>query len=301
MGCRLFVPIMPRITKSYVDTITADGSAGHKFTIDLPMMLSERYGKLVRQGQLFKIESVAVRVFNPDTLVQDRLITASGRILWISPTKNRKDAWKSAFRAVQNLRKTHGLKSPNYDFRVGLNDAYPRVVQQAWIRDEDEVLNLTSDSTDQNGIFAVHNSQLGEMVNPADELMNGFGTPYDLVGVNSWQDLDFKEGISDSGFFIQGYASQILESEPFSVSHAGSFDNAGEDDFVGVTNAEYRPIDAFAMCGLLGVVIDTMVPDDTELQSQDYGIEVTVNVKSWTPIISKRKSKKKSTKSKGKK
>ena len=294
---------MVRITVGYENTVAADGSLSNKFLIDIPKMLSERYGKLIRQGQLFKIKSAHVRMVNPNSLVQDNLLTASGRILFYAPTKNRKDAWKSAFRAVANLRKTHGLKSPNYDFRVGLEPTYGAVVQQAWVREEGDTLVLGSEPDNQNGIFAVHNAQLPMNMqtykNPVDERMNGFGTPYDLVGVNSLQDLDFKEGLGgDQGYFVEGEANLTMESIPFSVSHSGAFDNLGTDDHIGVTNAEHIDVNSFAMCGLVGVLIDTQVPDDTETQTEDYGIQVTLDIERWTPIFSPRK---KSKKAKGKK
>ena len=47
-----------------------------------------------------------------------------------------------------------------------------------------------------------------------------------------------------------------------------------------------------AMCGLVGILIDTQVPDDSELQTEDYGIQVTLDVERWTPIFPKRKAKK---------
>ena len=287
---------MVRITEGYTQTVAADGSLQNKFLIDISKHLSQRYGKLVRQGQLFKIKSAHVRVYNPNTLVQDNLLTASGRLLFYSPTKNRKDAWKSAFRAVQNLRKSHGLKSKHYDFRVGLEESFGAVVGQAWVREEDETLTLGGIYDDQNSIFAVHNAQLAmpsQEGHPQDERMNGFGTPYDLVGVNSLNDLDFKEGLGgDAEYFIEGEANAIMESIPFSVAHAGAWDNAGTDDFVGVTNAEHIEVNSMAMCGLVGILIDTQVPDDSELQTEDYGIQVTLDVERWTPIFPKRKAKK---------
>lgn len=285
---------MVRITVGHTASVDMDGSSTQKFLIDIAKELSQRYGKLIRQGQLFKIKSAGVRVYNPNTLVQDNLLSASGRLLFYSPTKHRKDAWKSAFRAVQNLRKTHGLKSKNYDFRVGLESSFGEVVNQAWIRDEDETLNLGGIDDDQNAIFSVHNAQLDNTnASPPDERMNGFGTPYDVVGINALADLDFKEGLyGDSPYFVMGAADQTMDSVPYSVAHAGAFDNSGIEDYGAVTNAENIIVDSMAMCGLVGVTIDTQIPDDSELQTEDYGIQVTLDIEKWTPIFQRRNKKK---------
>lgn len=289
---------MPRITVGHTSTVDMDGASSQRFLIDIAKELSQRYGKLIRQGQLFKIKNVGVRVYNPNTLTQDNLLTASGRLLFYGPTKNRKDAWKSAFRAVQNLRKSHGLKSKNYDFRVGLESSFGEVVNQAWVRSESDELYLGGIDDDRNAIFAVHNAQLDNTnYSPPDERMNGFGTPYDVPGLTEG-DLDFKEGLyGDSPYFIEGAADLTMESIPYSVAHAGSWDNwdltGGINDHVGVTNAENIDVNAMVMCGLIGVTIDTQVPDDSESQTEDYGIQVTIDVEKWTPIFQKRKSKKK--------
>ena len=48
------------------------------------------------------------------------------------------------------------------------------------------------------------------------------------------------------------------------------------------------------MCGLLGVYIDTTTIDDSLGQTADWGIEVSVEVESWTPIMKKSRRTKRS-------
>ena len=90
-----------------------------------------------------------------------------------------------------------------------------------------------------------------------------------------------------------GSADQTMDSIPYSVAHAGAFDNLGTDDFGAVTNAENIIVDSMVMCGLVGVTIDTQIPDDSELQTEDYGIQVTLDIEKWSPIFSRKNQKKK--------
>lgn len=281
---------MPRVTFRGQTTAYADGAGNYTALIDISTLLSGHYGKLIRQGNSFKIKQAGIRVFNPNTAVQDRLLTASGRLVYYSPTHNRKKAWKNAFSAVQRLRRMVGLKEKNYDFRVGLVSSFGDVLQQAWIRSEDDVLTLGDSG--QNGIFDVHNAQIDESLLPKDPNLNGFGFPFDVAGLGVG-DADFKEGLGDGGYFKEGQASATMESIPFMAAMAGSWDNAGEDDFVGATNAEHIPLDDNVMCGLIGVMLDTTVPDDTELQIEDVGLEITLDIESWSSLLPKRRRKKK--------
>lgn len=280
---------MPRISSTFTLSNAADGAMDSKHIIDCAAALSAYYGKLIRQGNAFRIKSYSVRVFNPNTLVQDENLAVAGKLVYYEPTGNRKSAWKKAFRATQHQRKLIGISEKAYDFRVGLHSAYPEVPQQAWIRGQDESLVLGSGSTDRNGIFAVHNAGLVDDTLPEDSEMNGFGTPYDVAAVILAEgDLDFKEGTGDAGFYTPGTASQLAAVLPFQVAASGVYDSSNQEVSTWTT-AQVEECNATAMCGLVGIVIDTTMPDDTVAQTQDVGVEITLDIESWSSLFPKKK------------
>lgn len=284
---------MPTVSSTFSVSNFGDGAGSTNYVIDLAAALSSYYGKLIRQGNAFRITGYGVRVFNPNTVVQDESLSASGKLVFYEPTGNRKKAWKKAFQAVQHQRKLMGITEKGYDFRVGLHSSYAQVPQQAWIRDSGEELSLGSGSTDRNGIFAVHNSGLIDDSLPEDAAMNGFGSPYDFAGLTEG-DADFKDGLGDTGFYTPGTASQLAGILPFQAAAAGIYDAgvfaSGGDIAPAWTNAQMDTCDVTVMCGLLGVVIDTTIVDDTTGQTQDTAIEVMLDVHSWSPLLPKRKS-----------
>lgn len=278
-----------------------DGAMLYRETLDLTRTLSEYYGHLVRQGSVVMVRGVDVRVYNPNSASQDNMVTASGKLCWYAPTGPRKEAWKNAFSAVQRLRRLAGLREEGYDFRVGLgpdvlldgHEDWPEVAQQAWVRSESDELYLGYNSaSDQNSIFAVYNAQLNPTPEPVDPSINGFGFPFDTPWAIGTGDMDFKEGSQDTGFFVEGMASDMMDCVPFSVAHAGAWGNTGvlpsSSSFAGVTNAEHidfhgHPVPV--LCGLMGLEIDTTVPDDATTNPQDFGIEVVIDIEAWSGIF----------------
>ncbi len=280
----------------------SDGSGTVRFLCDLSSELSAMYGKLIRQGSVFKINGIQVRLQNPNTLAQDNSLSAAGRIAYYHPTGNRKKAWRNGFSAVQRLRRQHGLKESGYDFRVALYEisGWDQVDYQAWVKGENDLLVLGNNPSDpERSLFNVHNSALDTVTSPRDTGTSGFGTPYDTPGILP-QDVDFHE--NDNGYFTPGRADIDLQEVGFQVAAAGSFDDFGSGgDYAGWTNAQQINGPIWAMCGLLGVEVDTTIPDDSETQTQDSEIHLYVDVESWTPIVKKKKGRKSRGRRKGRK
>lgn len=277
---------MPRLSWTTGSlSAAADGSFTHRQTLDISAALSEYYGRLVRQGQMFKIRSVDVRLKNPNTLAQDNNLSAAGSLLWIAPTAPRKKAWRNGLRAVQRLRRMAGVKSKDYDFRVGFHPDYGEVVGQAWVRSESNELTLcSSDPTDQNSCFSVWNAG-NQPPTPVDPDLNGFGFPFDTPWALGTGDMDFKEGLGgDATYFTKDEASQQPDATHFQLMFAGAFDAAGLDDYAAGTNAEHIMGPFNVMCGVMGLQIDTTIPDDSETQTEDFEVLITLDVESWSPL-----------------
>lgn len=278
---------MPHLDYSFDVDMAADGAMAQRHLIDLSKDLSALYGRLIRQGQTFKVKSIQVALQQPEGAleVSNKAMAVAGDVYYLHPTGPRKKAWKNALTAVTRMRRLMGIKSNGYDFRVGLrgNSGWDTVENQAWIRSEDNALNLGYDADGQNSVFTVYNDRLMDASLPVDPDYNGFGTPFDLPGLGQG-DLDFTA--NDATYYQQGQASVDMSGLRFQTSFSGAYDDLGSGgDWGAMTNSEVIQGPIWAMCGLLGIDIDTTYVDRSEGQTQNAIIHVSVDVESWTPIV----------------
>lgn len=297
---------MPRLTYRFENTLFQDGAGSHKYLCDISEKLSALYGRLIRQGQVFRIRQIEARIFNPDTAVQDVIMSASGNFIFMTPTSNRKKAWLEAFKAVQANRRllgghTSAPRQSGYDFRIGLAPDYSTDVGiwgegvkfNAWIENDSHSLMLAGHSS--KGIMEVYNDGLNNDAQPHNP-GQGFNTwiakSADAIG----DELDFVN--NEQSFYVEGKASTDFDYAPFSAAFSSVYDSAGDaqDSLGTVTNPSVAEGPMHAMCGLVGIHIDTTGSDDSVSQTQDYGLEVTIDVESWSPILKRKKRAKKSRK-----
>lgn len=289
---------MPHLNFNYTLSNHSDGhGTGAKLLLDITASLSELYGKQIRQGSIVKINSIRVGVANPNTSVQDESLSAAGTLQYFHPTGNRKKAWKNAFDAVLQQRKQNGIKTRGYDFRVGFygTSGWDTVINQAWIRSEDDVLVLGASSDDQNSVFEVYNDSLIDASYPVNSDLNGFGTPYDTPGLTQG-DLDFEA--NEATFYQLGKASYVTSDLTFQAAAGGIYDagvfQSGGDMAPAWTNTDVIDGPIWVMCGLMGLDVSTTIPDDTTNQTQDTLVTICIDVESWKPILPRRKKGRKS-------
>lgn len=294
---------MPRIEWSFDGDSFADGSGGDKFLMDISEKLSAHYGRLVRQSNTFTIQNVDIRIVNPNTTIQDQSMAVSGKLLYFEPTANRKKAWHNAFSTWLTNRKALGVQQRNADFRVGFGDEYHTdigigfgdtgVKFNAWINADDDPLCLTHPTLRQS-IFGVWNRNVGQANPDPGNPTDGFGHWAQKDADALLDELDFVA--FEQPIFYQDYASEVAQSMPFMVNFSAWFDDAQSDpsDFGSATNAEHIDGPLRAMCGLVGLYVDTTTVDDTETQTQDWRIEVSMDITRWNTILPKRSGKKKS-------
>lgn len=293
---------MVRLHYEYTGSMFSDGAGSHKELLDISEKLSEHYGRLIRQGQVFRIRKIEARIFNPNTAVQDVIISCAGNYVYMSPTGNRRKAWLMALKSTNANRRLLGnihksSKNTGYDFRVGLHPNYSTdvgifgegVKYNAWIQSDAEPLHLAGHAS--QGIFDVFNEDLtgtAMPVNPGD----GFGTWIDKNLGATGDELDFVT--NENPFYVTGSASPSYEYAPFSCAFSSVYDSAldAKDSIGTVTTPSVTEGPIFAMCGLIGVNIDTTGSDDSASQLQDYGIQIIVDVESWSPIVKSKRSKK---------
>lgn len=285
---------MPRLEYTFDGDAFADGAGGDKFLIDLTEGLSAMYGKLVRQGSVVKVRGVDIRIKNPNEGLQDQNMSVAGKLLYFHPTLHRKNAWKTAFRAWLDTRKASGINSRGADFRVGLYDGYSTDVGllnngvkfNAWIDDEEEPLMLAS-STSTSDIFGIYTANHG--VTSPDTTHRNYGSPYARTVEAVGDDPDFVT--NESQYYVEGDANRDANTIPFQLGFGSWWDDFNTDpaDFNGVSNAERITTDFMCMCGLIGVYVDTTTVDDSAAQTQEWSIEISVDVESWSPMLPKKK------------
>jgi len=273
-----------------------DGAVSHKYLLDISEKLSQRYGRLIDQGQVFRVKSVDIRMFNPDTTIEDETLSVAGDLVYYEPTKMRKLAWLNARDAWRNNRRALGVKSRDADFRVGLHEGYSTDVGvwndgvkfNAWINADAHPLMLTHGATPQS-IFETWNVNMTDStadIDPKDP-NGGFGH-WAQKDVDSLADtLDFVA--NQTKFYTRYQASPTMTHVPFQLNFSAWFDNGTSDppDFGSASNAEHIVSGLNVMCGVVGLYIDTTTVDDSETENQDYGVEVSLEIERWSPIRAK--------------
>ena len=279
---------MPRVVHTIADIEQKDDGdlTGEPETlIDVSVLLSDFYGRLVRQGQVFKCTNFNFTLRQDDNLLNNEVGGAvSGFLQYYEPTKYRKAAWIYAFNQCQKARKAHGTPMSNYDFRVGLHTDYPEVFRQAWVQADQNPLYLAGGVAGQNSIFKTWNANADKKltIQQPQEMLN-FGTPVAFTDTSSSADRDFV--INDTAYFKQNNASE----QAGNLAFMASFMNRIEDNQTSDTAASagttahsyYAPI--HAMCGLIGVKLESSAIDAT-IANDDVTLDISFDVESWSPI-----------------
>jgi len=296
-------------------TADNDGILGspYRTLIDLTQDMRNKTGSQIRQGQTILVKSITIGV-SPENVNggEDQYggAQAGGNILWFSPTKYRIRAWKDSFYHVQQQRKNAGIpRSSNYDFRVGLSELYPNVVQQAWSHDDNYPLVLLQTQTNEgaqehtSGIFNSYNART--LANPYVELdvdsSQTLGQPYKIENTITDDDLDFM--INDSAGFAPKVASAMYDTLPWAASFSGNndwdtvFNPLGLEigqDFAGIPGnvAVYQhhfASPAKVMCGLMAIDTYFTNIDDTA-DNEEFTVYYSIECVSGAKYLGRGKS-----------
>tara|TARA_Y100001973_G_scaffold89298_1_gene135494 strand:- start:60 stop:1016 length:957 start_codon:yes stop_codon:yes gene_type:complete len=286
--------------------------------IDVSAQLSQRFGRMIRQGQTFDLLGIDISARHADS-GNDVGGAVSGLLNWYSPTKGRIAAWKKAFRTTQRLRKLSGIEGSSnrsaYDFRVGLINGYDTVRQNAEML-EDEPLYLHHSSDPKQSLFAAYNkAQDAEGVDIDGDIAE------DVYGlVDGWDGMawgnapvghDYFADDQEHALFVPGTAHTVLEYTGFSTAFgARSEDEAGLFQTMlgtaanvesgeafpaspGVYDYMWRPLKPVPiMCGLIGLQPMSTMVDEAGVFTDDITIDYAVHIGGWSPFIKSKKSKK---------
>jgi len=290
---------MVRLDYTFSGDAFADGSGNDKFLIDLSEGLSSLYSRQIRQGQIFTVKAVDMRLKNPGTVGQDEMMACSGSMLYYAPTSFRKKAWAVARQVWYSRLKELGIQSSKgADFRVGFSTGYSTDVGifgegvkfNAWLNADDDPLMFTggSNPTEQSIFKNYNDNQTTESypVNPD----GGFGH-WAQKDVDALTDqLDFIT--NENPIYLRGHASETAQNIPFAASFSNVIASTiGVSGDVADTQMFQHHGEFDTMCGLIGLSVDTTLVDDTAAQTQEWTLCVSVEVDSWRPMT-RRKSRK---------
>ena len=286
------------------DGATADGSAANFLQVDLLRDLSYQYGRNIRQGNVVKLVGFDVTPVAPESGQHEGVSMGVGTIEYMRPTRNRVKAWKAAFSTAMALRKISGLGSvqanrdSNYDFRVGLREAYGPVINNAAFVDEDEIY-LYHSTDGQRSIFTDWNSKVSAQITgePAHTAYDSFGLQHaiddELVGDED-VNTEAVDPDTEGAIYYPKVAELSPESFGYTWSKGGRFGGAADDSpSWGASGHQWRapagthiPI----MCGLMGIGQRLAAHDDSAILGEgDLYVDFDFYISGWSGLAGKRR------------
>lgn len=267
--------------------------------IDLALLLSEHYGKNIRQGQNFRVTGVQAWLkpaANSTTQLIDIGLSAGVKFAYIPTTSHSRKAWNNVFKQWKVQKRLTGAVGAQvrYDdmefawssatdtqrtstlYSTGLGD------------DNEEKLCLTGASSD--GVdFCLEDYYNSSFEAPAPSL-NHFDN-----SVIKEPKMGLTPFPSIQSLFCSCTNSAQLGDDTIEIGGVG-FPTLG--GAMATSPFDRLPETANVFCGLMSYAVFTM-PDDTFTQQQeDFSIKLQIAVESWKPLVYRPKRRYKRVKSK---
>lgn len=262
--------------------------------IYLDMLLSEYYGKMVRQGNSFCVTGIqASLVPNRDSAGIDIGMSAQVELDYIPTNSHTRKAWNNVFKnwkQQKNLSTAYGSQIRYDDMEFGWDAEIgggegagargrTSTIASALTDTALEKLVLTGPSVQTSGT-TVGTFSLQDYYNSAYQTPEASLDPFTNSPIKEpkWGDNPYPP-------------EQTLNCS--ATSSAQWFDSAGANIHQGAITMgpiEKLPVDAHVMCGIMRAKAFIM-PDDTIGQLEDdFDLTITIFVKSWKSLVHKTKS-----------
>jgi len=276
---------MPLVSHTMTVSQSNDPSSGTSTVLHLDTMLSELYGKFIRQGQNFRVKGVQCSLI-PQGTGYDSGLAASVRFSYAPTTKHSRKAWNHAFSQWASQKKLAG--------RVGQN-----------VNNDDFE---TTYSTSYSGYARTSTMNMGGMADGDADKVAIYGTSSESSNIMTLEDMyESLVPVEEPSRFHWNnaiikpakFTSHFPEERRFAatanlstvVGEAGEFPAV----YLGGARAEagmvLLPESANVMCGHLE--IDAyMIADDTVTQTEDSAtLMISIWVESFTPLVYPSKAK----------
>ena len=279
---------MPMVTKKFTNiTVPNDPSTSVLNThVDLSLLLSEYYGKSIRQGHNFCLKGVQATLVPSSGATDDFDVGMSAIVKhsFIPTTKHSRKAWNMVFNQWKKQQKltTRGTHMRYNDFELGWdssasyhNSSRISTLHSTGLGDDtSEIIVLTGNSTAATdfSLQDMYNSQVRPLHQGVDHfgLVTPKGPKYDY----STRYPEVQE------FLISASTSTMVDSNPSPDIYGGS---------LVLNNIQEFPMSLDIMCGFMK--LNVYVPqDDTIGQWADTcDLFVTYYVSKFTPLVYKSK------------
>jgi hypothetical protein len=257
----------------------------------LDMLLSEYYGKMVRQGSSFTITGIQASLHpDPAHLAGiDVGLSAEVHIDYVPVTQHSKFAWNQIYkgwRAQKKLATAVGGQIRYDDLEFGWNSAEgvdrgrtSTIFGSGMSDAAQEKLVLTGSSVQTAGVV-VGQYSMQDYYNSAYETPDPSRDPFTNTDIKDakWGDTPFPE--------IQTLHCSASSSAMINETILGADRLSGA-----ITQGpiETLPTPCHSLCGVLQIGAFIM-PDDTSAQAEDgFILEITVYVSAWKPLVFKAK------------
>lgn len=288
---------MPAVSQTFEVSIGNDPAenaiAQGKRAIYLDMLLSEYYGKMVRQGSSFSINGIqATLAPDPGASGIDVGMSADVTLEYVPVTRHSKFAWNQVYKGWRNQKKLATavggqVRYDDLEFGWDKNEGSDRartstIFGSGMSDSEQEKLVLTGQSIQTSGIN-IGQYSLQDYYNSSYETPDPSRDPFTNTDIKEakWGTTPFPE--------VQSIHCTATSSAVGWYDGANKFSGA-----VAMGDVQELPVPCHALCGVLKASAYIM-PDDTSSQDEDdFLLTITIFVSSWKPLVfkAKRKSRK---------
>ena len=267
----------------------------------LDMLLSEYYGRMVRQGSSFKIQGIQANLTpDKDSLGIDIGMSAEVQVSYVPVTKHSKFAWNQVYKGWRNQKKLATavggqIRYDDLEFGWDPNEGQDRqrtsTIFGSGMSDSlQEKMVLTGASTPTAGV-TVGTYSLQDYYNSAYETPEPSKDPFTNTEIKEpkWGDTPFPE--------IQKlHCTATSSAQWFEPVIGGPQIHQGS---ITTGDIQTLPVPCESLCGVLFVEAYIM-PDDTIGQLEDdFWLDVTIWVSSWKPLIARKGRKSRGRRSRG--
>ena len=252
--------------------------------VDLSMLLSEYYGKQIRQGHSFKLVGYSATLMPSNNDDFDSGMSVIAKHQYVPTTKHSRNAWNMVFNQWNKQKKLNGhlVHSKYEDFELGFDSG-------------SSSHDATRTSTIMTGGIGTENpekvmlsgaSTSGSDVTLADYYNSTRKTAY--ASVNQFTGASLKQPKYEVNsmfpeiqrFYATGTTSVVVTDDDAGNLYSGA---------IAMNDIAMLPVPLDVLCGLLKVNVYIPV-DDTVTQWADTGdLIMTYYVKSWSPLVKRAK------------
>lgn len=270
-------------------------TANFDVQIDLAMLLSEYYGKMIRQGQNFKVDGVQAWLRPADEGIlegTDVGVSAAVKIGYIPTTGHSRKAWNNVFkqwRAQKNLAGAVGPQVRHDDMEFCWEHTFhtdrTSTIYGGGVGDTTEEKLCLVGSSDASTDFCLN-----------DYYNSAYATP--PSSKNHFDNSVIKAPKHGSTPFPEPQSLYVSATNSARLGILGDVWDLGLLDLTpeGLTSAiamspmEVWPHPVNVFCGLMRAR-GFIMPDDTADQlEEDMVLDLAISVKSWTPLVYKKKT-----------